>query len=160
MAYLPLRTNSVKNIFPQLVLLLFGLVNIILSLPPKEELLVILHNPTLSYPLRQRLKLGSPLFEYINFILDRTSPQSVVVIPPQTVSFGMIGNYFFMKSALYPRKVINGSFVQTIPVNTTHILIVQNYSGQENFPFIWPENFDSKKAIYLDDSHKLGIFPL
>jgi hypothetical protein len=150
-----------SRIFPWLTIISFVCLNIVYALPAKSEFQVILHNPTLPFSLRQRLELGSPLYEYIQFILAKTPPNAVIVLPPQQEKFQRYGNVYFMRNFLYPRELLYGENIWPLQKEATYALIVNSISTKD-YPDrqLWPKQIDPKNAIYLDDSHDLGLLKL
>lgn len=131
------------------------LFNIYRSLPPKNELLVMVHNPFLSYNLRERLKMGSPFYEYIQFIKERTPPDTTIILPPQDSDWGMYGNFFYMQHYLYPRTLIGG-YGGTGDLNLAdYALLVEGDS-------LWPsqDRLSGLEINYLQTEPQLGIVKL
>ena len=122
-----------------MVLILAIGLNLIYALPPKDELLVMLHQPLLPYQQRLRLKLGSPFYEYLQFLYREIPPTASVAIPPETQEWGMYGNFLYMQSWLYPR-----------PVTTDQNLA--DYSLVIRTP--------SAAARFMDDFSGLGVINL
>lgn len=140
-----------------LITLFFILIfNLYYALPPKEEIQVMVHNPNLPYPLRERLKMGSPFYEYIQFIKTNIPEGATVILPPQESDWGLYGNFFYMQYYLYPRQLVGSSYFKGNPKNADYALVVKDKAG------IWPprsliKGIDIK---YLQTNPELGIINL
>lgn len=125
--------------------LFISIFHLIYILPPKQELQVIYRNPFLSYQQRLRLKLGSPFYEYIQFLKTNIPADSTVAIPPETRDWGMYGNFLYMKYWLYPRRLT------TDISRADYSLIVQSEEA------IWPKNRTASQIQTLQTSPLLGF---
>lgn len=129
--------------------------NIHTSLPPKNELLVMVHNPFLSYDLRERLKMGSPFYEYIQFIKKEIPEDATIILPPQNSGWGMYGNFFYMQHYLYPRTLIGGYGGVGDLDSADYALLVEGDS-------LWPDEnrLSSLEIDYLQMEPQLGVVKL
>jgi len=140
-------------LFTLFLILIF---NFYYSLPPKEEIQVMIHNPFLSYPLRERLKMGSPFYEYLKFVKKNTPKDATIILPPQESSWDLYGNFFYMQYYLYPRTLLASSGQETVLENADYALLVE---GKDE---IWPSSLILKglNIQYLQASPKLGIIKI
>lgn len=143
------HTNHQVNRSVLLVTLLLSitLINLFYALPPKNEFQVILHNPTLDFQHRLRLKLGSPFYEYTRFLTSHVPSSSSIALPPDNPTWDLYGNVLYMQYFLYPRVI-------TSIDKADYSLVIRNKTDNT----LWPsEKLSSSSVTYLQTNPELGI---
>jgi hypothetical protein len=127
------------------------------------DIKVIKNNPYLDEDLRFRLKIGSPLYEYLAFI-DREIPKdAVVAIPPPGPAWPHSGSSLWMGYFLYPRKVVqNTTNTGVPPTEATHALLIWGEpGGLSQDEYLWPRiDLTDFEVIYLQKNPPWGIIKL
>lgn len=113
----------------------------------------VLKNIDLNYDKKMEMVMGNIQYDFAIFVKDNTSPDSVILIPPQGFPWDKTGNIAYFRYFLYPRKLINGN-EKDPNVNIRNVDYVLIDYGEESrlqygFTNIWPKfNVDGEYIIY------------
>ena len=132
-------------------------INLWFGMPPRHEFQVILHNPFLSQDMRLRLKMGSPLYEYVKFLQSNLPKNTTIALPPYSATWHPYGDQLYMNYFLYPRKTIATQDIGTAPsLQADYALVVRSSKD-----VLWPA--DKKMlstATYIQTQPELGFVKL
>ncbi len=137
--------------------------NLLQVLPKKSDLTLIYRNPTLSYDLKMRLKIGTPLYEYLIFLQRNLPIDAIVAEPPQMHPWAYTGNGAFLNYFLYPRRLVQVNLpTDPPPAEATHSLLVWGDSFTENQNLYgWPKiDLSTYEIIYMQKDPPWGIVKL
>lgn len=138
-------------------------INLIHSLPSKDQLTLIYRNPNLALNLKYRLKIGSPLYEYLVFLQQNLPEDAVVAEPPQMHPWAYTGNGAFLNYFLYPRRLVQvNTPTDPIPLAATYSLLIWGESHSDDKSLYgWPKtDISSYEITYFQKDPPWGIIKL
>lgn len=138
-------------------------INVQNSFPKKAQFTLIYRNPDLTYDQKMRLKIGSPLYEYLRFLDNELPKDAVIAEPPQMHPWAYTGNGAFLKYFIYPRTLIQVSTPSELPSKeATHSLVVWGDSETKDVSLYgWPKmDLTDYQATYYQIEPPLGFIKL
>lgn len=129
------------------------------------DLKFIFFNRNLETTEKMKIKVGSFIYDYSQFIKNNTPENATILVPPQNNPWPQTGNVGYFRYFLYPRRLINGQeFDPGIDLRENkidYVLIAWGESKIEgSHKHGWPKfDLEAEKIIYYyPDSRRQKSF--
>ncbi len=138
-------------------------INFYFLISDKEELKFIINNSRLPYDQRLKSKLGSPLFDFIQYAQNNLPPDAVIALPPSGPAWPNTSSGLYMNYFLYPRKLVRPESVNhPPPASATHVFLIWGeVSGLEQDQYLWPrKDYPPSQVTLIQEKPPWGIINL